>query len=293
MPKTFRIVFCEFSSSHMDEELAYYTQLLGASLTHQTPDGAHYLSLGTDHHNIVLRPGETSGLVAVGFQLTAASDLHDLEKELLRLDFKPARLLKTRPGVPEHLAVSVAGYAFEFFKDMETPAPGFAKVGIVPSRLGHIALLTPEPEKLVNFFAMTLGFHTTDWFEGLATFLTCNYDHHTINIIGAPVSKLHHIAFELRGGAHQYLASDQLANANIPIVWGPSRHTAGHNYASYHFDPDRVLIELYTDMDIFLPDVGYFDPRPWHESLPLRPQVWPPDQFNAWKTAFDFDFRTA
>ena len=293
MPKTFRIVFCEFSSSHLEEELAYYTQMLGATLTHKSSDGAHYLSLGTDHHNIVLRAGETSGLVTTGFQLNAAVDLDTLEKEFSAFGLQPERQRGKRPGVPELVSVSVAGHSFEFFKQMELPAPGFSTIGIVPSRLGHIALLTPDADKLIQFFSETLGFYTTDWFEGIATFLTCNYDHHTMNIIGAPITKLHHIAFELRGGAHQYLASDQLANAKIPIVWGPSRHTAGHNYASYHFDPDRVLIELYTDMDIYLPEVGYFEPRPWHETLPLRPQVWPPDQFNAWKTAFDFNFATA
>jgi catechol-2,3-dioxygenase len=293
MPKCFRIAFCEFSSTRLEEELAYYTQMLGATETHTSADGAHYLSLGTDHHNIVLRRGETSGLLATGFQLTASTSLHDLEQELTKLNLKASVEHGKRPGVAEQLSVTVAGFTFEFFKEMEMPAPGFATVGIVPNRIGHIALITPEPEKLGKFFGETLGFHTTDSFEGIATFLTCNSDHHTMNIIGAPFSKLHHIAFELRGAAHQYVASDQLANAKIPIVWGPSRHTAGHNYASYHFDPDRVLIELYTDMDIYLPDVGYFEPRPWHESLPLRPQVWPPDQFNAWKTAFDFDFRTA
>jgi catechol 2,3-dioxygenase-like lactoylglutathione lyase family enzyme len=293
MPKIFRIVYCEFSSTHLAEELAYYTQMLGATLTHTSPDGAHYLSLGVDHHNIVLRAGETSGLVVTGFQLGAATNLHMLEQEFSGLGLKPELKLDKRPGVAELLSITIAGFVFEFFSEIALPAPGFGALGIVPSRLGHIAILSPEPDKLVQFFAETLGFHTTDWFDGLATFLTCNYDHHTINIIGAPITKLHHIAFELRGGAHQYLASDQLAKANLPIVWGPSRHTAGHNYASYHFDPDHVLIELYTDMDIFLPDVGYFEPRPWHETLPLRPQVWPPSQFNAWQTAFAFDFATA
>ena len=88
-------------------------------------------------------------------------------------------------------------------------------------------------------------------------------------------------------------ASDELAKAQKPIVWGPSRHTAGHNYASYHFDPDHVLVELYTDMDIYLADAGYFEPRPWHEDIPQRPRVWPTTDFNAWGTNFDFDFRTA
>ena len=293
MPKTHRLVYCEFGSPKLDEELAYYTDLMGAKLVHRAEDGACYLSLGLDHHNIVLRPAATAGLLVSGFQLSAGTRLDELNQLLSAANLKGVLKQNARPGVANLLEVTVAGHCFQFFPEMEMPAPGFSTSGIAPSRLGHIALITPEADALVSFFADTLGFFVTDWFEGIATFLTCNYDHHTINIIGAPITKLHHIAFELRGGAHQYLASDQLAKAQYPIVWGPSRHTAGHNYASYHFDPERVLIELYTDMDIYLADAGYFEPRPWHEQLPLRPQVWPPDEFNAWKTHFQFNFAEA
>ena len=293
MPKTHRLVYCEFSSAKLEEELEYYTGLIGATLVHRTEDGVCYLSLGLDHHNIVLRPGATSGLLVSGFELSRHTDLDQLEKEFAAIELKPEMKQNARPGVDRLLEVTVAGHCFQFFSRMEMPAPGFSTSGIAPSRLGHIAIITPEPDALTSFFKDTLGFYITDWFDGLATFLTCNYDHHVINIIGAPFTRLHHIAFELRGGAHQYLASDQLAKAHKPILWGPSRHTAGHNYASYHFDPDRVLIELYTDMDIYLPDGEYFEPRPWHENLPQRPQIWPPADFNAWKTAFQFNFADA
>lgn len=293
MPKTHRLVYCEFSSPRLEAELEYYTELLGAKLVLRTADDVCYLSLGLDHHNIVLRPGDVAGLLVSGFQLSAHTDLDRLGEDFAALKLNPEFKDSQRPGVSRLLEVTVAGYRFQFFSEMEMPAPGFSTSGIAPSRLGHIALITPEADALVSFFKDTLGFYETDWFEGLASFLTCNYDHHTMNIIGAPITKLHHIAFELRGGAHQYLASDQLAKAQYPIVWGPSRHTAGHNYASYHFDPDRILIELYTDMDIYLADAGYFEPRPWHETLPLRPQVWAPDAFNAWKTHFKFDFAEA
>ena len=292
MPKAFRIVCCEFSSPNLDEELAYYTNVLGMTETHKSPDGAHFLSLGLDHHNIALRPGETADLLSTGFQLSADVKLPELHKECRERGFPGEIKQDSRPGVAELLEVSVAGYRFEFFADMEISAPGFAAHGIVPSRIGHTAMITPQADEMVRFFDEVLGFYTTDWFEGLATFMTCNRDHHAVNIIAAPLTKMHHIAYELRGAAHQYVASDQLAKAQHPIVWGPSRHTAGHNYASYHLDPDRTLIEFYTDMDVYLPDVGYFEPRPWHEDMPQRPKHWSPTDMNAWKTNFDFDFRT-
>ncbi len=293
MPKAFRLVFCEFSSPRLDEELAYYTNLLGVTEVFRSSDGAHYLSLGLDHHNIVLRPGDTAGLLSTGFQLSAGTNLEAFREECARRGFEHTLKQGARPGVAQLLEIAVAGHRFEFFSEMEIPAPGFANHGIVPLRLGHVALITPEADVLASFFEEFLGFHVTDWFQDLATFLTCNRDHHTINIIGAPITKLHHLAFELRSSGHQYEAADRLAKAQMPVVWGPSRHTAGHNYASYHFDPDLTLIEFYTDMDVYLSDVGYFEPRPWHDHLPQRPRVWSPENMNAWNTRFDFDFRTA
>ena len=293
MPKAFRLVFCEFSSSKLEEELVYYKDLLGLSEVLKGADDAHYLSLGLDHHNIVLRPGETTGLLSTGFQLSAGTTLEALHGACASRGLEHKLKQGARPGVAELLEVVVAGHRFEFFAEMEMPAPGFGNHGIVPLRLGHVALITPAADALVNFFKEFLGFHVTDWFQDLATFLTCNRDHHSINIIAAPITKLHHLAFELRSSAHQYETADLLAKAQMPVVWGPSRHTAGHNYASYHFDPDRTLIEFYTDMDVYLSDVGYFEPRPWHDHLPQKPRVWSPEHMNAWNTRFDFDFRTA
>ncbi len=75
-------------------------------------------------------------------------------------------------------------------------------------------------------------------------------------MVEAPFRKLHHIAFELRERAQHHDAADLLSAANIPIVWGPARHTAGHNLASYHFDPDQVLVEFYADMDVYIPELA-------------------------------------
>jgi len=55
---------------------------------------------------------------------------------------------------------------------------------------------------------------------------------------------------------------DSLRSAGINQLWGPSRHTAGHNIAGYHYDPDRVIVELYTEMDQFIPELGFHEPRP-------------------------------
>jgi catechol-2,3-dioxygenase len=294
MKPVYKLGYAEFNVTKLEQELAYYSDIMGATHVETGGDGTHYLSLGLDHHNIALKRGTVPGLGAIGFQLTPGYELKAFETILAERGVASRRLTDARPGVPALVEIpEIGGHKLQFYPDMAMPAPGFARAGIAPNRLGHIALMSPEGGKLVKFFTEILGFHETDWFENVATFLTCNYDHHVVNILNVPVTKMHHIAFEMRGAAHQYQASDQLARAELPIIWGPSRHTAGHNFASYHYDAEGFLVELYADMDVFVPEQGYFEPRPWHEQMPQRPRVWPLSQLNAWRTEFAADLARA
>ena len=78
---------------------------------------------------------------------------------------------------------------------------------------------------------------------------------------------MHHIAFELRSFEHHKDSSDKLAKQKIPVLCGASRHTAGHNIAAYHHDPDQHYIELFSDLDVYIPELDCMDPRPWHEDF--------------------------
>lgn len=295
MPKVFQLGFVEFPSADVPKEVDYYVGVLGARPTDTGEDGTAYLSLGTDHHNIALRPAHAPKLPTIGYRLNKDVPVDRALKLMSDAGLAADLRSDSRPGISTlvHVAEGPGGYPLEFFSDMTTPAPGFGTNGVVPLRLGHIALVSPDAKKMVKFYSEVLGFYTTDWFEGRATFMTCNRDHHVLNIVDAPAQKLHHIAFELRNATHQFEAADFLARVGVPVVWGPSRHTAGHNLASYHYSPGKTLVELYADMDVYLPDAGYCEPRPWHEELPLRPRVWRSGDFSRWATQFEFDFRNA
>ena len=292
-PAVFRIGYVEMATAALPDALAYYTDIIGAKLTARGDGGAAYLSLGLHHHDIALTAAGDGAAHIVGYQLRPDLALADLARRLGEIGIATQRRRDARPGVAELLEIAVAGHTLQFFQDMAMPAPGFSSVGIAPNRIGHVALLSPEAHRLVTLFTAGLGFTETDWFEDVVTFLTCNRDHHVMNVIAAPVAKLHHVAFELRGQPQQFEAADLLARAARPVVWGPSRHTAGHNLASYHYGPDRTLIELYTDMDIYLRGLGYFEPRPWHDVLPQRPRRWALADLTTWRTPFDFDFSRA
>jgi Glyoxalase/Bleomycin resistance protein/Dioxygenase superfamily len=291
MTRAFQIAYVDLDTPTAEQELAYYDRVIGATPTERGSDGRTYFSLGLDHHNITIKPASDKRLTALGLRIDQETADETLQS-LRGLGLSPEKKSDARPGVPVLVEVAVAGHTLHLLPDMAMPGPGFRTSGVIPTRLGHVALMAPEADKLIKFCS-AIGFRTTDWFEGIATFLTCNRDHHVLNIIAAPEARVHHLAFELRSRAAHHDAADFLATTGHPMLWGPTRHTAGHNLASYHYDPSRFLIELYSDMDVFVPELNIFEPRPWHEAFPQRPRVWTIDQLTTWGTRFEFDLKTA
>ena len=287
MIKVSRLGYAEFATRDVGRLEQYYTEIMGLSLTERA-EGAAYLSVGLDHHNIVLAPSkEKRGLAAIGWQLDGQMALKEVQAELTKHGLACQIKHDAVPGIRELLEVTDPdGGTVHLYSEMELSAPGFAKQGIVPNKLGHIAIAAKNAQKLIAFYTELLGFAKTDWIGDVANFMTCNTDHHTLNVVAAPKSFMHHIAFELRDASHQYDSLDWLARHNIRTVWGPSRHTAGHNIAAYHFNPDNHFIELFTSMDIYIRELGYMEPRPWHEDLPMRPKVW--DSLSYWGTDYAF-----
>jgi catechol-2,3-dioxygenase len=289
-PKVFRLGYVALATADIERTREHYLETIGLTQTTEGDHGSVFLSLGYDHHNIVLSPTGKKALLHVGFQLSPGIAIAEFAREVRAFGLAAQIKTDSQPGVAELVEVEGPGRnIFQFYSAVEAPAPGFRKTAVAPVRLGHIAVVSSEGERLVKFYNEFLGFWYTDDIQGIATFLTCNRDHHVINVVNAPESRLHHIAFELKDTAYHAVAADSLRAAGVKQLWGPSRHTAGHNIAGYHYDPDKVIVELYTEMDQFIPELGFHEPRPWHEHLPMRPRTWQISELNAWGAEFSFD----
>jgi catechol 2,3-dioxygenase-like lactoylglutathione lyase family enzyme len=289
MPSTFRLAYVDLSTPSIDDAADYYGDVIGLNKTESTGNSV-YLGLGIDHHSVALHKSDRPGLNAIGLQLSGDESLNDLTRRLNGMGISPRLKTDARPGVPALLEVSdIGGHTFHLLPDMARADAGFSGAGLAPLRMGHVAILSTDAPRLLQFLTGALGFSTTDWFEDFVTFVTCNRDHHVLNVIAAPIATMHHLAFELVGREHQIRAADLLAERQIPTLWGPARHTAGHNIASYHYGVDGALIELFNDMDVFVPELGYCEPRPWHGDRPQYPKHWPVTSMSRWDTRYEFD----
>jgi hypothetical protein len=94
---------------------------------------------------------------------------------------------------------------------------------------------------------------------------------------------MHHMAFELKDFIHLQNSCDLFGQRKIPIIWGPLRHGPGHNLATYHRNPDDQVIEFFCELDKMVDEeLGYFEPRPWHQDTPQRPKTWEAGKTSVW-----------
>ncbi len=274
-----KLGYAGFNTPDVEALLAYYTNVLGLTLVERGGDGAVYLRSVLDHHTIVLYPAKEQGLRHVGLQLKGGQTLENVVSQLHEHGIAVQTQSDAQPGVAKQLQFTdPEGTELHLYTAMEQVHDSFPEAGIVPEKLGHIALSVHDVQKMAEFYQQVLGFRVSDWIEDFFVFLRCNPDHHTMNFVRSKYQKMNHIAFQLKDWSHIQRACDHLYTNSIPLVWGPGRHGVGHNIFTYHRDPDKQTVELFTELDIMLnEDLGYFEPRPWHEEFPLKPKVWKAD----------------
>lgn len=287
MINAFKLGYVDFAVQDVESMISYYSDVIGLTLTDRGKDGSVFFSTSSDHHNIALYPSNHSGLMRIGLQLDPTITLREADDYLRSIGIQAQLKSDVRPGVPQLLEfVDPDDYVVQLYSSMETTAPGFKKSGVAPNKLGHISIRVKDAKRSVEFYKL-LGFINTDWIEDYFGFMTCNTDHHVLNFFTSDKKGMHHIAFELRDYSHVVGTMDFLSKNNIKILWGPSRHGAGHNIATYHQDPEMNMVELFTDIDVYIKELGSFEPKPWHEHFPQRPQVWETDAcITRWGTLF-------
>lgn len=269
-----RLAYAALTTGRLDEMIRYHEDIIGLHLSYRDEDRA-VLSTQQGLECVVLEPGEGPELDGLCFEISPRTSLEDA-RAILGKSGIPAEIRKGRsPSLARVLAFKdPKGTEIELFNSIEFVAADTRERGINALKLGHVAYFLPAIEEVTDFYVDNLGFRKSDWREGTAMFLRCSVDHHTINFFKGK-KRLAHLAFEVKDFSELVRGSDLLIRNNFPLDWGPARHTIGHNCACYHTNPDGTRTEIYAEMDQMKDEeLGYFDPRPWHEDRPQRPRNW-------------------
>jgi catechol-2,3-dioxygenase len=268
------LAYAALTTSRMDEMICYYEDVIGLFLSHRDNRQA-VLSTRQGLDCVVLEHGDRAGLVGLSFEISPRMSLEEAQAVLGKAGVSAEIRRGRTPSLPRVLAFEdPKGTEIELFNSIAFVTADTRERGINALKLGHVAYFLPSIEEITDFYVEKLGFRKSDWREGRAMFLRCSADHHTINFFkGEP--QLAHLAFEVKDFPELVRASDLLVRNGFPLDWGPARHTIGHNCACYHRNPDGTRTECYAEMDQMKDEeLGYFDPRPWHEDRPQRPRNW-------------------
>jgi catechol 2,3-dioxygenase-like lactoylglutathione lyase family enzyme len=270
-----KLGYLVFAVQDLPKMKSYYSDVLGLTVVDEEADTVH-LSLGFDHQSIVLRKSATeSGLSKIGFQIEpqeASEVVNHFSKHNLRASVNSY----TQPGIGQTIRTeNPDGIGIEFYSEFMPVSRSADSRGVSPVKLSHVAALCKDVNLTRSYYTDVLGFRFSDSVEDYFYFLRCGADHHTINLISGENSGLQHFAFELLDASHLNRASDELHRHGVELLWGPVRHGAGHNLATYHVNPEDHIVELCAELDRMSNEgLGYFDPRPYHEDSPQRPKRW-------------------
>ena len=85
-----KIAHATYETPDLDQQIEYYTDVLGLTLIAKEKDAA-YLASTIDHHSVVLRKGDHAKCVRLGFQLGPDDDLGAFEKQTAAHGIKTER----------------------------------------------------------------------------------------------------------------------------------------------------------------------------------------------------------
>ncbi|WP_433786193.1 VOC family protein [Actinomycetospora sp. CA-101289] len=279
-----KLGYVGFETPDVERLVEYYTHVLDFVLVEGDTHGA-FLTTGADHHCVVVTEGGTRARQVVGYEIW--EDLDAAARRLEEAGYATERRSDVGPGTPDVLVLEEPGTGVPLhLVTAQDPSGADGFTPLRPTKLGHVAAYTPELAGIQGFYQDLLGFRWSDTVGDFFVFLRCNADHHAANFMASTkYSGMHHVAYEMRDPNHLISMLDHLARHSYRLHWGPGRHGPGHNLFTYHRDPDGNVVELFTQIDVVHDEAkGYWEPRPWHEQVPMGPRTWEVDMatVNQW-----------
>jgi catechol 2,3-dioxygenase-like lactoylglutathione lyase family enzyme len=253
MSRVSEIRYVGYSTTNLDAERAFYADTWGLEPV-SSDDGMHWFKTkGHDEHHVVrLRAGEINRCDVIAL---AADSRDDVDVLCAKVKDSGCKIVHE----PRSLTTPGGGYGFRFFSpdglmfeissDVARGASeDVARWDAVPVKISHIVLHSPKHQELCQWFIDVLGFKLSDWLGDFMCFLRCNSAHHRIAILPGPPC-LNHVAYDMEGVDGMMRGIHRLKLNDIPIAWGPGRHTAGNNTFSYFVTPSGFAVEYTAELE--------------------------------------------
>jgi catechol 2,3-dioxygenase-like lactoylglutathione lyase family enzyme len=131
-------------------------------------------------------------------------------------------------------------------------------------RLGHVVMQTTKYREALNWYLDHLGMIVSDflYYPGrrdrgpVMSFIRCDRgqtpaDHHTLAMALGPSNRYVHSAYQVSDIDAMGAGARYLAGLGYHRSWGIGRHIQGSQIFDYWRDPDDVMVEHFSDGDVF------------------------------------------
>jgi catechol 2,3-dioxygenase-like lactoylglutathione lyase family enzyme len=253
---------------NVDDSARFYEEVWGLRYV-DDKDGSVYLrGAGCEHHILALQPGDHRGVHHISFALDDAKAV-DAAAGYLRAQgveiVDPPHDSK-EPGCGYSLRfLDPDGRVIELSAEAAPLAPAEWKAPVVPKKVSHTVLNTPDIDRATDFYTGVLGFRLSDWSAHQMAFLRCNTDHHSVAFNSGPYASLNHVAYELPTMEDVMRGVGNFRRLGRTAMWGPGRHGPGDNVFAYFQDPAGLVCEYTSDI-LQIPDESTWVPRVWKRS---------------------------
>jgi len=267
-----RLTHITIGVPNVEETIRFYREF---GLSETAPGRLATLDGG---EQLIVEESPARSLREIGFGVEDAADLNRIAGQLADIGVSSDRradlLTCTEPGSGVSIAVRVADHIVSApappislnspghptRSNERSPALALGSQPLRPRKLSHVVLGSPEFITSTDFFIDGIGMKVSDRI-GVGAFLRCATDHHNVLVQAAPVTFMHHAAWEvnspddiLRGGAHMI---QQFPGCHM---WGMGRHYLGSNLFWYLKDPAGNFAEYTTDLD-YISDEAEWEPK--------------------------------
>lgn len=253
MARVSDIRYVGYGVTDLEVERKFYAETWGLREVGEKDGMLHFAAQGDDELYVVrLRASDRKQIDIIAFAAGSRDDVEQLHQQVVdagcRIVFAP-RDLNTLGGGYGFRFFSPDGLPFEISSDVQTgPSRTLARWEGVPQKISHIVLHSPKHKEAVQFFTDVLGFRVSDWLGDFMCFLRCNEWHHRLAFLPGPPC-LNHVAYDVASVDDMMRGISRLKQDDIPIQWGPGRHTAGNNTFSYFVSPGGFIVEYTSELE--------------------------------------------
>jgi len=229
----------------------------------------------SDHHSVVLREADESGMDYMGWKVDSEATL-----EKLSADVKASGLATgmhwiaagEHPETGKRFRFTVStGHIMELYAYRK--ATGCATGSLNPDpwpddmhgmgarRFDHCLLYGDDLANTYKLFTEVLGFGLSEAVvagpgeQMIGAFLSCANKAHDVAFIQQPVkNKLHHVSFLLDNWGEVLKAADIISKRRVSLDIGPTRHGITRGETVYFFDPSGNRNEVFAGGYTWYPD---------------------------------------